>query len=377
MKIVITGAHFTPAQAVVEEFKKDPGISLVYFGRSHTFEGDKVVSLESQILPKLGVKFIPIIAGRLQRSFTPHTIFSLLKVPVGFIQSFYLLLKEQPDMVLSFGGYVSVPVVISAWLLSIPVITHEQTLVSGLANSINSLFVDKVAVSFPNTLIGRSPKLVLTGNPIRREIVEPKSTIDEGIKKLIQLSEKEGLPILLITGGNQGSHVINIAVLGALEGLAGIACIIHQAGDSKFKDYENLSEVKETIKYPERYVVRKWIESSEMGAIFKNAGLAVSRAGANTLLELAFLGIPALVIPIPYLHKNEQMVNAKYFEKLGLVQILPQKELTPENLLAAIKGMVKDLPKLKEKAKEAKNIVVPDAAKRLALETILLAKKEI
>ena len=89
MKILLTGSHFTPAQAVIEELKKDPAVSMVYFGRKHTLEGDKSTSIESQILPKLGVKFIPIIAGRLQRSFSPHTIFSLLKIPVGFIQSFY------------------------------------------------------------------------------------------------------------------------------------------------------------------------------------------------------------------------------------------------------------------------------------------------
>jgi len=155
-----------------------------------------------------------------------------------------------------------------------------------------------------------------------------------------------------------------------------MACVVHQKGDSKFKDYDNLKEMQKTLKKPERYLVRKWLEAEEMGVILEGTDLVISRAGANTLLELAFLGIPALVIPIPYLHKNEQMVNAKYFEKLGLVRVLLQKELNPENLLSSVKDMLKNLPKLKEEAKEAGKVVVPDAAKRLALETILLANED-
>lgn len=372
MKIAVTGSHFTPAQAVIEELKKDPGIKIIYFGRKHTLEGDKMLSAESKILPKLGVKFIPIIAGRLQRSLTFYTILSLLKVPIGVLQSFYLVLKEKPDVVLSFGGYVSVPVVISAWFLSIPVITHEQTLVSGLANTINSWFADKAAVSFPNQELGHNPKLILTGNPMRAEIFESGS-VSEELKKIVSLSGREKLPLILITGGNQGSHVINSGVLGVLGELGEIACVIHQTGDSKYKDYESLQEAQSTLKNPERYLAKKWLEAEDMGAVLKNADLVISRAGANTLLEVSFAGIPTLVIPIPYLYKNEQMVNARYFEKLGLTQVLPQKELTPESLLVRVKEMIKDLPKLKMKAKEAKSVVIPDAAKRLSLETILLA----
>lgn len=375
MKIFITGAHFTPAQAVIEELKEDPDIKIVYFGRKYTMEGNKILSVESQVLPKLGVKFVPIIAGRLQRSFTVYTIPSLFKVPIGVLQSFYLLLQDRPDVVLSFGGYVSVPVVISAWLLSIPVITHEQTLVSGLANTINSWFADKVAVSFPNHDLGKASRLVLTGNPLRREVVEPGGG-SEDIKRIVKLSEREKLPLILITGGNQGSHAINLGVLGVLEELGDVACIVHQTGDSKFNDLEALTDKQKGLKRPERYLAKKWIEGKDIGEILRNADLAVSRAGANTLLELANFGVPALVIPIPYLNKNEQMVNARYFEKSGLVRVLPQNELTPESLLVSIKKMVKDLPKLKEKTKEAKSVIVPDAAKRLVLETILLAGKE-
>src|SRR3990167_5082544 len=157
MKILVTGAHFTTAVAVIEELKNLPAgrqeqkdIDIVYVGRKTTREGDSSHSVESQVLPQLGVKFISIITGRLQRAFTIYTFSSLLKIPIGFLQSFFILLKEKPDVILSFGGYVAVPLVIAGWLLSIPIIIHEQTLVSGLANTISSFFADKVAVSFEN-----------------------------------------------------------------------------------------------------------------------------------------------------------------------------------------------------------------------------------
>ncbi len=363
MRILITGAHFTTAVAVIEELKKYDGVQPVYVGRKTTREGDSASSPESEILPKLGVKFVPIITGRLQRSFTIYTIPSLLKIPFGFIQSVLILLKEKPDVILSFGGYVAVPIVVVGWLFSIPIIIHEQTLVIGLSNKISSFFADKIAVSF-NTKNSFNPeKVILTGNPIRKEILNVRKSL--GVKLV---HPPGGLPTILITGGNQGSHVINLAVEESLEKLTKIAYVIHQTGDSRFKDFERLEK-----RTSERYEVKKWID--DMGEIMKKVDLVVSRAGINTLSELAYLGIPALVIPVPYLYKNEQNENAKYFEKLGSVKILPQNKLNGENLLNNIKSMLKNIDSLKKDAKKAKAVIIPDAAKRLALETTLLAKR--
>lgn len=372
MKILITGTHFTPAQAVIEQLQKNEGVEIVYIGREYTQEGDKSLSVESQIMQKLGVKFIPIITGRLQRSFTRYTIPSILKIPIGIIQSLYFVAREQPDAVLSFGGYVAVPTIISAWLLSIPIIIHEQTLVSGLSNVISSWFASKIAVSFPDNKSFDSNKTVLTGNPMRKDLFTTfRNSNFEGI---VTAAKKEVLPLILIIGGNQGSHIINQVVYNSLEDLNKLAFIIHQTGDSKFNDHENLSEKRNSLKYPQRYTAIKWIDGSEIGFIFKNIDLVVSRAGINTLLELAYFKVPTLVVPISYLYKNEQMVNAKYFESKGLAKILPQSKLTSQTLVTNINKMVKDLPKLREKAKEANKVIIPDAAKRVALETILLAK---
>ena len=356
MKILITGAHFTPAVAVIEELKKFKDLEIVYVGRKTTLEGDKSPSQESKVLPAMGIKFIPIIMGRLQRTFTFYTIPSLLKIPIGFIQALYIILSQKPDVILSFGGYVAVPVVIAGWLFSIPIIVHEQTLVSGLANKISSVFADKIAISFERTL---KEKEVLTGNPIRKEIL--------GVKLSHFRREK---PLILITGGNQGSHIINLAVEQSLDKLTKIASIIHVTGDNKYNDFERLKKLQD-----EHYLVKKWI-GEEWGSVLSKADLVISRAGINTLTELAYLGKPALVIPIPYLYQDEQMKNAKYFENFGLVHVLPQSKLFSESLLENIKIMLKNLDRIKLKAKEAKKVIIPDAAKRLSLETILLVKNK-
>jgi UDP-N-acetylglucosamine--N-acetylmuramyl-(pentapeptide) pyrophosphoryl-undecaprenol N-acetylglucosamine transferase len=162
MKILITGAHFTPAQAVIEEIQKigksedrmkseksdDSAFQIIYVGRGTTMEGDKTPSVESQVLPKLGVHFIPITTGRLRRYLSLGTFLSLLKIPVGFAQAFWIILTQQPELVVSFGGYVAVPLVFWAWVFNIPVLIHEQTMVSGLANQISSVFATKIALTF-------------------------------------------------------------------------------------------------------------------------------------------------------------------------------------------------------------------------------------
>lgn len=374
MKILITGSHFTPAQAVIEELQKDSSLEIIYIGRKHTLEGDKTLSVESGVLPKLGIKFIPLTTGRLRRTLDLLTLWSLFKIPFGFLQAFWILLKEDPDVILSFGGYVGVPVVIGGWLLSKKIIVHEQTLVSGLANKISSIFADKIAVSFKKEYEFNSSKIVLTGNPIRRELMEGQKLTKE-TEEIFRLSKKEKLPVIFITGGNQGAHSINRVVLEVLEELTKLSFVIHQTGDSKYQDFEELTKKQPTLSNPNHYLAKKWI-SGDMGGILKRADLVISRSGANTLTELAYFGVPTLVIPLPGLYKNEQMVNARFFEKEGLARVLPQNELTPKRLIEEIKTMLVGGKSQNAQAKKASSLVIRDGAKRLALETVILGSDD-
>ncbi len=368
-KIVLTGGHLAPALAVIEELKKEGGLKIYYFGRKYSLEGEKVLSAESKIIPSMGIEFIPITTGRLQRKFTRYTVPSLLKVPLGFFQSLYYLLRIKPKLVCSFGGYISVPVVIASWLLGIPILTHEQTSVFGLASKINSFFASKIAVSFSESLrYFPKDKVVLTGNPIRPEVFQ--------IKKPSHFTLRPScLPLIYITGGNQGSHVINMAVVEILPKLLKHYRVIHQTGE---RDYPQITNYKLEIaeKLRERYFISPFIDPHDIGWVLNKADLIISRAGANIVCEVAALGKPALFIPIPWVYQNEQEKNAQMLVKAGTAEILPQEKLNGEVLLTKISQMTKNLLKYKRNAKRAQEIVRLDSASRIVAELNDLVKTE-
>lgn len=342
-------------------------------------EGDNTPAIESKIIPRLGVRFVPLIAGRLKKEISIWTIISFFKIPIGFIQALYIVLKEKPDVVVSFGGYVGLPVVFAAWLFSIPILLHEQTLVSGLANKLSGLFADKIAVSFQNDYSFDKDKIIFTGNPLRVELLQTDNknlhmhkNVSNDIKDLIKLSKKKKLPLLLITGGNQGSHIINKAIEQVLVGLLKNYCIVHQVGDSKFKDFERL-----VPRQAENYLIRKWIDVNDWSYLLKNTDIAVSRSGVNTLIELAYFGIPTVTIPLPGIYANEQEKNAEYFKVLGLCQIIYQKDLSAKKLKLEIERLRKDLKNYRQAAENSRKDIIEDSARRLALEVKILNEKDV
>lgn len=290
MKILLTGAHFTPAVAVIEALRQRSGdkkLDLLYVGRSTTLEGDSTPSVESTVIPSIGVRFVPITTGRIQRRLSIYALVSLIKIPIGLVQGFWIVANERPDVVVSFGGYVGFPIVLAAWFLSIPVIIHEQTLVMGLANRMSSVFAKKIALSFPVKQFKDDPRVVVTGNPLRQEIVDPSDPPAE-IKKFLDQAKHQHKKIIVVTGGNQGAHIINQTVGGALPELLKDFYIIHQTGDSQFHDYENLEEIRQGLgELGDRYYLARFIKEG-WGKILESAEIVVCRAGINTLTELAY-----------------------------------------------------------------------------------------
>lgn len=361
-KIIITGGHLTPALAVIEELQ-NRGWEIIFIGRKHATEGDKTSSVELEIIPQLGIPFYSLTAGRIQRRFTRWIIPSLLKIPVGFFQAFYYLLRFKPDVILSFGGYLSVPVVFSAWVLKIPVVTHEQTTVKGLATKFNTVFAQKIAVSWSVSL-KKFPqnKVVLTGNPIRKETFK----VDGNFWKTLNF--EGGLPLVFVTGGNQGSHIINQVVEKIVPRLTKITNVFHQCGHLRaLGDFERLKKAQEMLleKLKKRYHVKKYLTAKEMGTLLNKADLVISRAGANTVAELAALGKPGILIPLPWLYQNEQTKNAQMLAKAGICEILPQDQLSGKKLLSLIKKMLANISLYRKSAPSARGLVRLEAAKKI------------
>ena len=361
-KIIITGGHLTPALAIISKLQKE-GWEILFIGRKHALEGDPSLSVEYKTIKDLGIPFVSLTTGRLQRSFTRYTLFSLLKVPVGFFQSLYWVLRFKPDIILSFGGYLALPVALASWFSQVPVVTHEQSVIPGLATKIIGLFARKICVSWEETLpFFPKKKVVLTGNPLREEIFKKRPS------SIIHHLSSEDLPLIYITGGSLGAHSINQVIAEILPRLLTAHRVIHQCGDAqKYKDYEYLSSIIYHLSsnLKKRYFLTKYVEAEDIGWVFNSADLVVSRSGANIVTELAACGKPAILIPLPWAGSQEQAANARLLKTVGIATILPQDKLTAEAFLSSVDKAIKNLGLLAKNASQAKKLVNPHAADNL------------
>ncbi|MCX6794276.1 MAG: UDP-N-acetylglucosamine--N-acetylmuramyl-(pentapeptide) pyrophosphoryl-undecaprenol N-acetylglucosamine transferase [Candidatus Gottesmanbacteria bacterium] len=320
--IVITGGHITPAIALIDALKVKNDSTVVFIGRKHAIEGSREPSFEYQLIKEKGIRFVSITTGRLQRQFTRHTIPSLLKIPIGCIQAYIYCFKEHPSLIVSFGGYVGLPVAVAGWLCRIPVITHEQTRVAGLANRIIARIAKRVCVTFPET-VGHFPKgkAVYTGLPMRSALFTPP-------KKAPFSLDIQQYPLMYVTGGGTGAQSLNRLLFPILPALLREHSIVHQVGDTSLPEAQKIRAALPT-EYKDRYVVQSYIPLPALSWVLSHTSLVLGRSGANTVMELAALGKVALLVPLPWSGGNEQQENAIWLASYGGAIVLNQNELTP------------------------------------------------
>lgn len=356
MRIVITGGHFSPAYSVIKKLVKTDDVMVV--GRKHAFEGDKNETYEYQICKKEGITFVEIKAGRLQRKFTKHSIPAALKFPKGIYDSIKILKEFNPDVVVTFGGYVGLPVALASSILHIPVVLHEQTQNAGLSSRLIAKVASLICVSFESSMKHFSGKnVILTGNPIREDILK--------VQKTTSVSTK---PIIYITGGSTGSHAINDVVYEILPELLKEFVVVHQTGNSKktgdFSRFENFHDLLGSD-IRRNYILSEFFTPHEVASYMSKASLVVSRSGINTTLELMALGVPSLLIPLPFGQLNEQLENAELFQNTGLGEYILQKDLTPDLLLPKMRVMIKEQKKYISNAKNAQKYLHFDAQEKI------------
>lgn len=360
--IVICGGHLSPALALIEALSKNKDCEIFYFGRKKALEGDSGESLEYITIKKLGIPFKSLIAGRLQRAFTIYTIPSLFKIPLGILQSIFLLLTLRPKVIVSFGGYIALPVCLVAALLQIPIITHEQTRNIGLSNNIISRLAQVLCLSYKETHgIPRSVTTMVTGNLIRGSIFMGKG------KKILEFGDRR-LPLIYITGGNLGSRSINQTIGKILKPLCAKFRLLHQTGNAdNGADFRHLTQLKNTLPadFRKNYNLIKQIDPIYVGTTLRSTTLLIGRAGANTVSEILAFGIPAILIPLPWAGQNEQEKNAQLVKEIGLGEIIKQNQLTGENLFDTINKIIIDPDFYKQHAKEAKRLIKRDAAQKI------------
>lgn len=341
--IVICGGHLTPALALIEGLKEDRKIRIIFFGRKRATEGSQNLSAEARSIAAKHIIFIPITAGRLQRTFTRFTIPSLLKVPIGFLQSFFYLAKFRPSLIVSFGGYLSPPVVIGGWFLGITSIAHEQSALPGLASKINSLFVSRLFLTWSSSqkyFDGDMCQVI--GNLTRQSIFEKKAQ-DPQIQKFLKKRQK----LILVTGGNQGSHFLNTIAFSILPKL-GNFCLIHQVGTANFDgDLEKALKIKRA-----NYLAIDYITEQNIGAVLDRADLVISRSGANTVWDLATLSKVAILVPLVSSASGEQSSNAKILAGAGSAIVIDQEKLTADRLMQEIERIFANYQKFQQNARK-------------------------
>jgi UDP-N-acetylglucosamine--N-acetylmuramyl-(pentapeptide) pyrophosphoryl-undecaprenol N-acetylglucosamine transferase len=362
-----TGGHVLPALAVVDELHRRGALAdLIWIGSRD--------GVERQAAEDAAIRFVAIPTGKLRRYLSLRNLSDAARVPLGALAARRALASFRPDVVLSTGGFVSVPAVVAARGLA-PVLTHEQTAILGLANRINARFADVLAVSHVQTesLARRlHRRVVVTGNPIRVGL-----TAGDRLRGLQCLGFEDGIPVVYVTGGARGASPINQRIAALLPSLLDRAQIIHQTGPlTANADANNLARLRETLPDPvrHRYKIVEFI-GGELPDVYAAADLVVGRAGAGTIAELAYVGLPAILVPLPGARGDEQTRNARVLADAGAAVVIAQPEATPERLEREILALLDDSERREHMANAARTVARPDAAARLAEELLALGRK--
>jgi UDP-N-acetylglucosamine--N-acetylmuramyl-(pentapeptide) pyrophosphoryl-undecaprenol N-acetylglucosamine transferase len=348
-----TGGHIFPAIAVARELeRRAPNCQILFLGTRR--------GLESEIVPREGFQLELIEVGALKGLPPIERLKSLARLPLSFFAARRILARFGPDLAMGTGGYVSGPVLLAAWSLRVPTLILEPNAVPGLTNRLLARLASAVAVCFEESLGYFRGRGILTGNPIRREFAQ------------LKRKPRGDTLSVLIFGGSQGAHAINLAMSKALPLLApkrDRLLIVHQTGQ---RDLQMVKRAYEEAGFESAEVVPFIID---MPAYFERADLLICRAGAITLAEVAAAGKAAILIPFPFATDDHQRKNAEAFQRAGAARVILQQELTPERLAREIAHLLEHPEEISRMEEAARGLSRADASSQVAELALKLAKK--
>ncbi|MEE8638033.1 MAG: undecaprenyldiphospho-muramoylpentapeptide beta-N-acetylglucosaminyltransferase [Candidatus Margulisiibacteriota bacterium] len=336
MKIAIvsggTGGHIYPGMALAQEIKRrDPSASILFLGSE---EG-----LEMELIPRQEYPIKLIKSRALLRKLSYKALSAPFISAIGFFQSLWILRSFSPKFLISTGGYASLPAVLAARALGIPIILHEQNVLPGAVNRISQKLAKKVFLSFHESLKYMPGEVV--GNPVRKEILEAKR---EASRRKFNFSPDQ--KVVLVMGGSQGSKKINQTVLSSLERLPSDVKILHIIGNRDFGWVKRYLEDK----HIKNYQALPYLHN--MADALAAADLAVSRAGATAIAEFLVRGLPMILIPFPYASEDHQSLNAGVVAQKGGAVIIEDRDFTPEKFISSITVSSLDYGKIRESARK-------------------------
>lgn len=337
-----TGGHVFPALAVAEELRRR-NVPVVWMGTR--------AGLEARVVPAAGIELEWLAVRGLRRKGIVGWLGAPWMLLRSTLQALRILRKHRPRAVLGMGGYVSGPGALASRVLGVPLLLHEQNAIPGFTNEKLLRIARRVMTGFEGVFEG--DKVVFTGNPVRRAIAELPAR---------DLSEINGRPLrLLVLGGSHGAQALNEAVPAALARLdRGLRPEVwHQSGE---RSLAAAGEAYRAHALEARVV--PFID--DMAAAYGWADLAIARAGALTVAELAAAGLPAVLVPFPFAVDDHQTANARALVERDAAVLMPQDHLTPERLAATLRELLGDREHLRAMAGHARELGRPDAAARVA-----------
>ncbi len=332
--------------------------------------------LEARICRREHIPFRAITTGKLRRSPTPRelakNVADAFRIPLGVLQAFGIVLRTRPDVVLSTGGYVCVPIGVAAWTLRRPLVMHEQTATVGLANRILARLATRVLLSHESS-IGHLPgrarrRAVVTGNPIRPEVLA-----GDPLRGLAAYGKDAQPPLVLVTGGATGAVQVNDLVAGILPDVLPHCHLLHQSGEyglAKARD----AAAGLPAPLASRYRVVDYIHD-ELPDVLAAADVVIGRSGASTVAELTGLGKACILIPLVPTGGDEQRGTARHLAGAGAARMLTGPDATPERLRDELLALLKDPDERKRLADRAREHGRPDAGDRVAQELISTIRK--
>ena len=370
MKIILTGGgtggHFYPIVAVAESIRKISKEQKLLDPELYYMAPQKY---DERALFENGVKFKRSFSGKIRRYFSILNFFDLFKTAIGVINAVIDVWGIYPDVVFGKGGYVSFPVLFAAKLLGIPVVIHESDSHPGRVNLWAGKFAQRIAVSYPQAAeYFPKDKVAHTGNPVRKELLEP---IRQGAHEYLKL--EENLPTIVILGGSLGSQRINETIIDILPELVKKYNVIHQTGKDNFDEVSRTAQVLlNESQHRSRYQPFPYLNLLAMRMVYGAASLVISRAG-STIFEIALAKAPSIVIPIPKEVSHDQATNAFSYASAGACSVIEEVNLTPHVLLAEIERIIEKPGVADSMRKGAEGFAKRDAADTIAREILSIA----
>lgn len=368
MKILFTGGgtggHFYPIIAVAEKLNEmaveQKILDMELFYISDT-------PYDQRSLDDNRIQFFKLETGKQRVYFSIQNFFDIFKTFFATIRAIFMLYRIFPDVIFSKGGYPAVPVTIAARVLNIPLIIHESDSVPGRANKMAGKWADKIAISFREAVeYFPAEKTAFVGHIVRKEVRTP---LKEGAFEYLKL--KSAFPVVFILGGSQGAKFINNTILDALPELVTRYQVIHQTGVKNFEEVKTISDlVLKDSEYKQNYYPYPYLNKLAIRMCAGVAGLVVSRAGANSISEIASWGIPSIIVPITKTNGDHQRNNAFNYARTGACIVIEESNLEPHVLIEEIDRLFTNPEIMKTMTEATKEFVFPDAEDKIAQEII-------